>query len=226
MTIDENKLNEFMGKMVGDLGATMSSALAGPRRPARPVQGDGGCRARHAGRAGQAHRDRRALRRRMAECAGRLGLRGLRRRRQAATRLPPEQAFALADDDSPASVAGAFSVARAMWSALDEMEANFRTGGGLEWGHQHPCLFEGTERFFRAGLHRQPGRLVDPRARRRQGEARGRRQGCRRGCGLRRLDDLDGQGIPEVDLPRLRLSPGVDRHRDPRARRRRAWRTA
>jgi 2-polyprenyl-3-methyl-5-hydroxy-6-metoxy-1,4-benzoquinol methylase len=65
--------------------------------------------------------------------------------------LPPEQAFMFADDDSPASVVGAFSVARAMWSALDKMEANFRTGGGLEWGHQHPCLFEGTERFFRAG---------------------------------------------------------------------------
>ena len=27
MTIDENKLNEFLGKVVGDLGATMSSAL-------------------------------------------------------------------------------------------------------------------------------------------------------------------------------------------------------
>ena len=27
MTIDENKLNEFMGKIVGDLGVTMSSAL-------------------------------------------------------------------------------------------------------------------------------------------------------------------------------------------------------
>src|SRR5208283_211380 len=28
---------------------------------------------------------------------------------------------------------------------------NFRSGRGLEWGAQHPCLFEGTERFFRAG---------------------------------------------------------------------------
>jgi 2-polyprenyl-3-methyl-5-hydroxy-6-metoxy-1,4-benzoquinol methylase len=65
--------------------------------------------------------------------------------------LPPEQAFALANDESPASVAGAFHMARAMWSALDVMEENFRTGHGLEWGHQHPCLFEGTERFFRAG---------------------------------------------------------------------------
>jgi 2-polyprenyl-3-methyl-5-hydroxy-6-metoxy-1,4-benzoquinol methylase len=65
--------------------------------------------------------------------------------------LPPEQAFAFADESSPAAVVGAFSIARAMWSALDKMESNFRTGEGLEWGHQHPCLFEGTERFFRAG---------------------------------------------------------------------------
>jgi SAM-dependent methyltransferase len=38
-----------------------------------------------------------------------------------------------------------------LWSAIDETAANFRTGEGREWGHQHPCLFEGTERFFRAG---------------------------------------------------------------------------
>ncbi len=30
------------------------------------------------------------------------------------------------------------------------MTSNFRTGHGIEWGHQHPCLFQGTERFFRA----------------------------------------------------------------------------
>jgi len=150
MTIDENKLNQFMGKVVGDLGATMSSALL--------VIGD-----------------RLGLYKAMA-ASGPVTAAELAKRTETAERyvgewlnaqaasgyvaydatsgrytLPPEQAFAVADDDSPAAVAGAFSVARAMWSALDEMEANFRTGGGLEWGHQHPCLFEGTERFFRAG---------------------------------------------------------------------------
>jgi len=150
MTIDENKLNQFMGKVVGDLGATMSSALL--------VIGD-----------------RLGLYKAMA-ASGPVTAAELAKRTETAERyvgewlnaqaasgyvaydatsgrytLPPEQAFAFADDDSPASVAGAFSVARAMWSALDEMEANFRTGGGLEWGHQHPSLFEGTERFFRAG---------------------------------------------------------------------------
>jgi 2-polyprenyl-3-methyl-5-hydroxy-6-metoxy-1,4-benzoquinol methylase len=150
MTIDEGKLNAFMGKIVGDLGVTMSSALL--------VLGD-----------------RLGLYKAMA-ALGPVTPAELATRTETAERyvgewlnaqaasgyvsydpgsgrytLPAEQAFALADDDSPASVAGAFSIARAMWSALDKMETNFRTGGGLEWGHQHPCLFEGTERFFRAG---------------------------------------------------------------------------
>jgi 2-polyprenyl-3-methyl-5-hydroxy-6-metoxy-1,4-benzoquinol methylase len=150
MTIDENKLNEFMGKVVGDLGTTMSSALLvlgdrlglykamaalGPVTPAEL-----------AARTETAERY-------VAEWLNAQAAAGYVSYQPGTGRytLPPEQAFALADDDSPASVAGAFSIARAMWSALDKMEANFRSGGGLEWGHQHPCLFEGTERFFRAG---------------------------------------------------------------------------
>jgi 2-polyprenyl-3-methyl-5-hydroxy-6-metoxy-1,4-benzoquinol methylase len=150
MTIDENKLNEFMGKIVGDLGVTMSSALLvlgdrlglykamaalGPVTPAEL-----------AARTETAERY-------VAEWLNAQAAAGYVSYQAGTGRytLPPEQAFAFADDDSPASVAGAFSVARAMWSALDKMEANFRSGGGLEWGDQHPCLFEGTERFFRAG---------------------------------------------------------------------------
>ena len=64
--------------------------------------------------------------------------------------LPPEQAAALADETSPAFFPGLFEVAAACWAATDKMTQNFRTGGGLEWGHQHPCLFQGTERFFRS----------------------------------------------------------------------------
>jgi SAM-dependent methyltransferase len=65
--------------------------------------------------------------------------------------LPPEQAVALADETSPAFVLGFFSshAGDVEWRA--RMVENFRTGGGFEWDHQHPCLFEGTERFFCAG---------------------------------------------------------------------------
>jgi 2-polyprenyl-3-methyl-5-hydroxy-6-metoxy-1,4-benzoquinol methylase len=150
MTIDEGKLNEFMGKIVGDLGTTMSSALLvlgdrlglykamaalGPVTPAEL-----------AARTETAERY-------VAEWLNAQAASGYVSYQPGTGRytLPREQAFALAEDDSPAAVAGAFSVARAMWNALDKMEANFRSGGGLEWGHQHPCLFDGTERFFRAG---------------------------------------------------------------------------
>src|SRR4051794_32605655 len=150
MPINEAKLNDFMGKIVGDLGATMSGALL--------VLGD-----------------RLGLYKAMATL-GAVSPAELARRTETSERyvrewlnaqaasgyvtyepssgkytLPPEQAFALANDESPAAVPGAFHVARALWSAIDETVANFRTGEGREWGHQHPSLFEGTERFFRAG---------------------------------------------------------------------------
>jgi tRNA G46 methylase TrmB len=35
----------------------------------------------------------------------------------------------------------------------DRALENFRTGEGMEWGEHHPCLFHGTERFFRAGYN-------------------------------------------------------------------------
>jgi SAM-dependent methyltransferase len=65
--------------------------------------------------------------------------------------LPPEQATALGDEASPAFVPGLFAITQAMWAAIPRMQENFRTGQGLAWGDQHPCLFEGTERFFRSG---------------------------------------------------------------------------
>jgi 2-polyprenyl-3-methyl-5-hydroxy-6-metoxy-1,4-benzoquinol methylase len=66
-------------------------------------------------------------------------------------KLEAEQAVALADSESPAFVPGLFQVTAAMWAGESKIASNFRTGAGLEWGHQHPCLFEGTERFFRSG---------------------------------------------------------------------------
>ena len=78
--IDQAKLEQFVGKVVGDLGATLTRAAGRDRRPARPLPGDGRSRAADAGRARGAHRDRRALRARVARGAGRGRLRHLRRR--------------------------------------------------------------------------------------------------------------------------------------------------
>lgn len=65
--------------------------------------------------------------------------------------LSEEQAFALADENSPAFLPGAFQVALAAIKAESKITEAFRTGAGLGW-HEHDAeLFRGTERFFRPG---------------------------------------------------------------------------
>jgi SAM-dependent methyltransferase len=65
--------------------------------------------------------------------------------------LPPEQALALATEDSPASIQGAFQAIGAFAAARTRIAERFRTGGGLPWGEHHHDMFAGTERFFRPG---------------------------------------------------------------------------
>jgi SAM-dependent methyltransferase len=67
--------------------------------------------------------------------------------------LPPAQAVALADEDSPACVLGGFQGMTAAMRAAPLVVEAFRSGGGVGW-HQHdPELFCGTERFFRPGYN-------------------------------------------------------------------------
>ncbi len=63
--------------------------------------------------------------------------------------LTPEQAFALAYEDSPAYTPGAFQIVSAMIKDQHKVTEAFRSGSGVGWHEHHPSLFEGTERFFR-----------------------------------------------------------------------------
>jgi SAM-dependent methyltransferase len=150
MSVNEEKLNAFLGKVVGDVGAAMSAALVvigdklglykalaagGPQTPAELAR--------------KTETAERYVREWLnANAAG-----GYVAYDPKAGRyyLEPEQAVALADETSPASVPGLFHVACAMWHGEEKITDNFRTGAGTAWGAQHHCLFEGTERFFRAG---------------------------------------------------------------------------
>lgn len=67
--------------------------------------------------------------------------------------LSPEQAMAFAEEDGPAFFAGAFEIAQAMWVDEPKVEEAFRSGAGLGWHEHSPCLFRGTERFFRPGYN-------------------------------------------------------------------------
>ena len=63
--------------------------------------------------------------------------------------LPPEQAFALTDENSPAYVTGFYQSILSLFQDEEKIIEAFRTGKGLGWGDHHHYLFEGTERFFR-----------------------------------------------------------------------------
>jgi SAM-dependent methyltransferase len=66
-------------------------------------------------------------------------------------RLPPEQALALAVEDSPVYVAGGAVVLASLFLDKDKLVAAIRSNGALAWGEHHPSMFGGTERFFRPG---------------------------------------------------------------------------
>jgi SAM-dependent methyltransferase len=65
--------------------------------------------------------------------------------------LTPEAVMALADDDSPAFVARGMNAFASMFIDMPKIAAAFRGDGALSWGDHHPCLFSGTEWFFRTG---------------------------------------------------------------------------
>ena len=150
LKIDEAKLNEFMGKAVGDMGAAINTSLiligdrlglykamvgAGPMTPAEVAEKTGTC-------------ERYVKEWLSAQAAG--GYLTFDGATEKFT-LPDEQALALAVDDSPAFIPGAYQIVAS--TIIDEptLREAFKSGNGVGW-HEHNCnLFEGTERFFRPG---------------------------------------------------------------------------
>ena len=149
--LDENKLHEFVGKMLGDLGGAFSvpTVRIGLRL--------GLFNALHKG--GPATSDE------LAKRAGGLTERYIREWAlaqaangfvdyDAASRkfsLSPEQAMVFAEKNSPVFLAGAFDIVAAMIEGEQKVENSFRTGAGVRWGDSAGCLFCATGAFFRPG---------------------------------------------------------------------------
>jgi 2-polyprenyl-3-methyl-5-hydroxy-6-metoxy-1,4-benzoquinol methylase len=148
MALDMDKLNAFVGRAVGDLGAAMHAALIviGDRlglyramSDSKPVTSS-----ELAQRTGTAERYIREWLNANA-ASGYVEY-------DASTktyRLPPEQAFALALDNTPVHLPGAFLMVEAIMRDIAPLMERFRTGKGLGWHEHHESLFEGCERFFR-----------------------------------------------------------------------------
>lgn len=65
--------------------------------------------------------------------------------------LSSEGAMILADDTSPAFVARAMNAFGSLFMDISKVADAFRGDGALRWSDHHPCLFSGTEWFFRTG---------------------------------------------------------------------------
>ena len=146
--IDESKLNEFMGRAVADMGAAIHAVmiLLGDRLGLYKAMAD--CRpvtsVELANRTGLAERYVREWLNSNAASGYVIY--------DAASKtftLPPEQALALAVEDSPVFLPGAFQILSACYNDAPKIENAFRTGQGVGWHEHHHDLFHGTERFFR-----------------------------------------------------------------------------
>jgi hypothetical protein len=148
--VDTAKLQDFMGKMVGDMGAALSGALV--------LIGDKLGLYRSLAEDGAATSAELAARTETAERYVREWLAA-----QAASgyvdydkdtgrfSMTPEQAMALAHETSPVYLAGAFEVIASAYLDEPMVTDAFRSGKGVGWHEHHECLFRGVERFFRSG---------------------------------------------------------------------------
>jgi 2-polyprenyl-3-methyl-5-hydroxy-6-metoxy-1,4-benzoquinol methylase len=152
MSINEVKLQEFMGKAVCDIGAAASATMA--------LIGDKLGLYKAMAEAGEVTPDSLAeltgtTERYIREWLGNQAAGGYVTYEPKTGKyfLPPEQAMALAEENSPVFIMGAFQLIAAMFKAESKIAENFKTGKGLDWCDHDKQLFEGTERFFRPGYN-------------------------------------------------------------------------
>jgi 2-polyprenyl-3-methyl-5-hydroxy-6-metoxy-1,4-benzoquinol methylase len=147
-----DKLNDLMGKLVGDLGAAMAGAsiLLGDRLGLYKAMADGEpvTSSELAKRTGLNERNIREWLSSQA-ASGYVDYQAEKN----AFSLSPEQAMAFADEGSPAFFAGAFDCVQATYLDESKVAEAFRTGKGVGWHDHSKCLFSGTERFFRPGYN-------------------------------------------------------------------------
>ncbi|HEX7052729.1 MAG TPA: methyltransferase domain-containing protein [Burkholderiales bacterium] len=151
MAVSENKLNAFLGKAVNDLGASLSAVLVSLGDELGLYK----ALARERLTPGELARRTGTHERYVREWLGNQAAAGYVEYDPASERfyLSEEQAACLADPDGPVDLPGAYSIVQDLFHVRDRALENFRTGKGMEWGEHHPCLFHGTERFFRASYN-------------------------------------------------------------------------
>ena len=147
MAPNTEKLNEFLGKFVNDLGATFHAGMVviGERLGLYKVLASGPMTSVEL--AAKTKTDERYVREWLSSQAA-----GGYVTYDATTRkfgLNEEQLFTLADENSPAYIPGAFELAIGSLTAVPRVIEAFVTGVGIGWHEHDQGVFHGCEKFFR-----------------------------------------------------------------------------
>jgi SAM-dependent methyltransferase len=147
--IDMNKLNSFIGQFVTDLGAAVHTGMVviGEKLGLYKALAGGPMTSAQLGAKTQT--DERYLREWLASQAA--GGYVTYDEQTSQFSLSAEQAFALASEDSPAYLPGAFELALGSLAAVPRITDAFRTGAGMGWHEHADGVFHGCEKFFRPG---------------------------------------------------------------------------
>ena len=148
-TINMDKLNAFIGQFVSDLGASAHAGMVviGEKLGLYKALATGAMNS--AELAARTNTDERYLREWLAsQAAG-----GYITYDPTTNKfsLSEEQAFTMANEDSPAYLPGAFELALGSLAAVPRIAESFRTGAGMGWHEHDDRVFHGCEKFFRPG---------------------------------------------------------------------------
>jgi SAM-dependent methyltransferase len=147
--LNMDKLNAFVGQFVADLGAAVHTGMvvigeklglykALATEPMTPAQ-----------LAARTKTDERYLREWLGSQAA--GGYVTYDEKSGQFSLTQEQAFTLANEESPAYLPGAFELALGSLNSVPRITESFRTGAGMGWGEHTESVFDGCEKFFRPG---------------------------------------------------------------------------
>ena len=164
MALDENKLHDFLGRALVDLGGAINAVLmsigdalglykalaAGPQSSAELAD--------------NTNTNERYIREWLNSQAA--GGYVLYDKATGKYSLSEEQELCLANSDGPVDLPGASLLVQDFFHVRERALENFRTGKGMEWGEHHPCLFHETsgfsvpaimQIFFHRGFRRSTG---------------------------------------------------------------------
>src|SRR5919197_5364963 len=152
-TIDNEKLQQFMGKILSDFGGAASSVLVyiGDKLGLYKAISDFEKPITSQDLTNLTGTSERYIREWLAnQAAGGYLVYDADSQRYT---LPLEHAQALVNENSPVYVAGGFQIMMSFFRDEPKLLEAFKTGKGIAWGNHDKDLYEGTERFFRPGYN-------------------------------------------------------------------------